>query len=196
MWGKWGRAWLAALVVMVSLTCASAPGLAGDTWEQGGMPLALTAAQTPMEAQMLGEKPFHSSFPPSSLFPGALSGLQLEEDGGAIVKLPLHLEMRISVLYNREPTPIEPQKLSDSRLMNYSLDYCFLPNLRVGLNAYLYRADAADNPLTRQFSGRAMGLGPGIKYDLGHWSFLLKSQMETGSQRNDLQNWFRVWYAF
>ena len=44
-----------------------------------------------------------------------------------------------------------------------------------------------------------MGLGPGIKYDLGRWSFLVKSQMETGNrdQRADgLQNWFRVWYAF
>jgi hypothetical protein len=45
-----------------------------------------------------------------------------------------------------------------------------------------------------------MGIGPELKYDLGRWSFLLKSQIEAGNrdqnQNKDLQNWFRVWYAF
>jgi hypothetical protein len=43
-----------------------------------------------------------------------------------------------------------------------------------------------------------LGVGPELKYDLGRWNFLLKSQLETGNrdQGKDLQNWFRVWYAF
>jgi len=41
-------------------------------------------------------------------------------------------------------------------------------------------------------------VGPGLKYDLGRWSFIIKTQMETGDRdRGDnLQNWLRVWYAF
>ncbi len=67
--------------------------------------------------------------------------------------------------------------------MKSSLDYRLLPNLQVGLNAYLYRPDSADNlSLARQFGERVMGLGPGIKYDLGRWSFMLKSQLETGNR--------------
>jgi hypothetical protein len=44
-----------------------------------------------------------------------------------------------------------------------------------------------------------MGLGPGLKYDLGRWSFLLKTQMETGNREHGvdaLQGTVRVWYAF
>jgi hypothetical protein len=70
----------------------------------------------------------------------------------------------------------------------------------VGLSGYLYYP-AADQPfsLSRPFAGeRVMGVGPGVKYDLGRWSFVFKSQMETGTRDrgDDLQNWLRVWYAF
>ena len=67
------------------------------------------------------------------------------DQGGTALKLPLNLEMHISVHYNREPAQLEPQKRNDSLLMNSSLDYRLLPNLKVGLNAYLYRPDAGDN---------------------------------------------------
>jgi hypothetical protein len=51
--------------------------------------------------------------------------------------------------------------------------------------------------VAQPFGGRVMGLGPGLKYDLGRWSFVMKSQVETGARdRTDLQNWFRAWYAF
>ena len=43
------------------------------------------------------------------------------------------------------------------------------------------------------------GPGPGIKYDLGRWSFLLKTQLETGNQdrgADGMQSSVRVWYAF
>jgi len=205
MQGKWGIAWLAAIIVLVSLTCAPLPGLAADTWNRGGMPLILAGAQTPMEAQMLGEKPFQSH--PAPINPGAgflsnlASGLQLDQDGGAALKLSHNLEMRISVLYDRDPARLEPQKRNESSLlMKSSIDYRLLPNLQVGLNAYLYRPDSSDSlSLSRQFGDRVMGLGPGLKYDLGRWSFMLKSQMETGSRERGgegLQNTVRVWYAF
>lgn len=201
MQGKWGIVWLAA-IILVSLTCAPSPGVAADNWDRGGMSLTLVGAQTPMEAQMLGEKPFQSHPAPNSgLLSTIAPGLQLDQDGGAALKLSHNLEMRISVLYDREPGRLEPSKRGESSLlMKSSLDYRLLPNLQVGLNAYLYRPDPSDNlPLSRQFGDRVMGLGPGIKYDLGRWSFMLKSQMETGSRErggDGMQSSVRVWYAF
>lgn len=205
MQGKWGIAWLAAILVLVSLTCAPLPGLAAEGWEKGGRPLILAGAQTAMEAQMLGEKPFQSHPAPfdpgQALLSGAGASLQMDQDGAATLKLPLNLEMRISVLYDREPGRIEPQKRNESSLlMKSSLDYRLLPNLQVGLNAYLYRPEAGDGlSLSRQFGDRVMGLGPGIKYDLGRWSFMLKSQLETGNRERSadgMQSSVRVWYAF
>jgi hypothetical protein len=158
-----------------------------------------------MEAQMLGEKPFQSRPAPFSpgqaLLSGAGASLQMDQDGGTALKLSHNLEMRISVLYDREPGRLEPQKRNDSSLlMKSSLDYRLLPNLQVGLNAYLYRPESGDNLLlSRQFGDRIMGLGPGIKYDLGRWSFMLKSQLETGSRErggDGMQSSARVWYAF
>ena len=205
MRGNWGKIRLAALILMVSFTCVPVAVSAADTWERGGMPLFQAVAQTSLEAQMLGEKPFQSR--PAPLNSGAdflsnlASGLQMDQDGGAVMKLSHNLEMRISVLYDSEPGRIEPQKRNESSLlMKSSLDYRLLPNLQVGLNAYLYRPDSSDSlSLSRQFAERVMGLGPGLKYDLGRWSFMLKSQMETGSRERGgegLQNTIRVWYAF
>ena len=148
MRGKWGIAWLAVVIATVSLTCAPAPGWAAEGWARGGMPFTLAGAPTAMEAQMLGEKPFQSrpANPGADFLSNLASGLQLDQDGGAALKLSHNLEMRISVLYDREPGRIEPQKRNESSLlMKSSLDYRLLPNLQVGLNAYLYRPDSGDN---------------------------------------------------
>lgn len=203
MRGKWGKTWLALLMVSFSLICAPLMAGAADSWDKGGMSSFPAGAQTSLEAQMLGEKPFQARPAPvnsgAALLSGATSGLQLDQAGGAALKLPYNLEMRISVHYGSdksEAAPLEPQKRSDALLMRSSLDYRLLSNLKVGLNAYLYRPDPADNLyLARPFGDRVMGLGPEIKYDLGRWSFLMKSQVETG-ERKDMQNWIRVWYAF
>jgi hypothetical protein len=50
----------------------------------------------------------------------------------------------------------------------------------------------------RRYGDVTMGLGPGVRYDLGRWSLTLQSQYGTKSrdQKEGLQNWFRVWYAF
>jgi hypothetical protein len=203
MRGNWGTIWLAALIITVSVMGAPLAVKAADAWEKSGMPVAQLGSQSPMEAQMLGEKPFQARPAPTTsgaaLLSDKLPGFRLGQDGGAALKLPFNLEMQISVRYNREPAALEPQKRSDSLLMNSSLDYRLLPNFKVGLNAYLYRPDPGDKLSSlRPFDDRVMGLGPGIKYDLGRWSFLLKSQVETGSRErgSDLQNTLRVWYAF
>lgn len=201
MRGNWGKIGLAALIVMVSFIGAPLAVSAADAWEKGGMPSFQLVAQTSLEAQMLEDKPFQTRKAPAN--PGAAllsgNGLQLDKDGGAALKLPLNLEMHISVHY-QEPAQVEPQKRSDSLLMSSSLDYRLLPNLKVGLNAYLYRPDASDNlSLTRPYGDRVMGLGPGIKYDLGRWSFLMKTQLETGNRdrgADGLQSSVRIWYAF
>ncbi len=202
MWGKWGESWLTALIVMVSLSCLPLTATAADTWEKGALPSVQASPQSSLEAQMLGEKPFQTRTAPANIWAALLSGtgLQLNQDGGTALKLPLNLEMHISVHYNREPAQLEPQKRSDSLFMSSSLDYRLLPNLKVGLNAYLYRPDLGDNrSLARPFGDRVMGLGPGIKYDLGRWSFLLKTQLETGNRErgaDGMQSSVRVWYAF
>jgi hypothetical protein len=201
MHGKRGIAWLAAAIIMVSLICVPLPGQASDAWDRGGaLPFLLTGVHSPMEAQMLGEKPFQAHNPGAAFIPGAPAALQYDKKGGASLQLNRNMEMHISVLYNRderESAPLPPQQRGDSSLlMRYSLDYRLLPNLKVGLNAYLYRPDPADNlSLAGSLGDRVIGMGPGLKYDLGRWSFLLKSQVETGD-RKDLQNWFRIWYAF
>jgi hypothetical protein len=203
MLGNGGRAWLAAVILSVSLVCAAMPAQAAEAWG-GPLPFRLAGSQTPMAAQFLGETPFQTHSPnPGALIPGAPAALPYDKPSGATLKLHGNLEMNISVLYNRderEPAvSLDPQRRGDaSLLMKYSLDYRLLPNLKVGLNAYLYRPDPADNlSLTGSFADHVMGMGPGLKYDLGRWSFLLKSQVETGREHGkDMQNWFRVWYAF
>jgi hypothetical protein len=200
MWGKWGKSWLTVLMVTVSFSFLPVTAKAADTWDRGAMAPAQASPQSSLEAQMLGEKPFQTRTAAASPWAALLSGIGLQVDeGGTALKLPLNLEMHISVHYNREPAQLEPQKRSDSLLMNSSLDYRLLPNLKVGLNAYLYRPDAGDNLSLRPYGDRVMGLGPGLKYDLGRWSFLLKTQLETGNRdrgSDGMQSSVRVWYAF
>jgi hypothetical protein len=110
-------------------------------------------------------------------------------------------ELRVSFLYNQDQSSGQSVIGPASHLLfRYSLDYCIMPTLKVGLSGYLYKPPtdyfAWRNSLN--FTDPVYGFGPGIQYDLGRWSFLLKSQLETGTKdRGDsLHNWFRVWYAF
>ncbi len=202
MRGNRGEIWLAVASLALGLLCAPSSGMALEPLATGGYPpFTLAAAQTPMEAQMLGEAPFQSRSAPkdaAALFSNLGSRLQLDGNGGAAITLPYNLQLHISVLYAGDPGRIEPQKKSDSMLMKSSLDYRLLPNLQVGLNAYLYRPEPGNNlSVAQPFGDRAMGLGPDLKYDLGRWSFVMMTQVESGARdRSDLQNWFRVWYAF
>jgi hypothetical protein len=197
MQAKWGIAWLVAALLLLAYMCV--PGLAaGDSASQSLSTLPI-AAQSSLESQMQGEKPLRPATPH---IPGTepVPSLQLHNEGGeASLKLPLKTELNISIRYNREPTPGEAQPLSKSPLyMKYAVDYRLLSNLRVGLNSYLYRPSEEGFPFQSSMANPLVGVGPELKYDLGRWNFLLKSQLETGNrdQGKDLQNWFRVWYAF
>jgi hypothetical protein len=199
MQAKRGIAWLVTALWLLMFFCAPAPGLAAGDSASVSLPILSVAAQSSLESQMQGEKPLPPAGPH---FPGiqAVPSLQLHKDGGdAGLKLPLNTELNISIRYNREPTPGDPQPLSKSPLyMKYAVDYRLLPNLRVGLNSFLYRPSEEAFPFQRSLANPLVGVGPELKYDLGRWNFLLKSQLETGNhdQGKDLQNWFRVWYAF
>jgi hypothetical protein len=197
MQAKWGIAWLAAALLLLNLTCA--PGLAAGESALRALPILPIGAHSSLESQMLGEKPQSPAGPKRSIIQtGPL--LQLHNEGGdANIRLPFKTELNISIRYNREPTPADPQALSKSPLyMKYAVDYRLLSNLRVGLNSYLYRPSEEGLPFQRSLASPLLGVGPELKYDLGRWSFLLKSQIESGNrdQGKDLQNWFRVWYAF
>jgi hypothetical protein len=110
-------------------------------------------------------------------------------------------ELRVSFLYNQDQASGQSSIGPASHLLfRYSMDYCIMPTLKVGMSGYLYK------PPTDYFAWRnslnytdpVYGFGPGIQYDLGRWSFLLRSQLEPGSKDRGeiLHNWFRVWYAF
>jgi hypothetical protein len=197
MQAKWGIAWLVTALLLVTVVCA--PALAIGDSASGFLPILPIAAQGSLETQMQGEKPLDPAGP---RVPGiqAVPSLQLHNEGAdAGIKLPLKTELNISIRYNREPTPGGPQPLSKSPLyMKYAVDYRLLPNLRVGLNSYLYRPSEEAFPFQSSMANPLLGLGPELKYDLGRWNFLLKSQLESSNrdQGKDLQNWFRVWYAF
>jgi hypothetical protein len=197
MQARRGIAWL---VTAFWLLCGfGAPALAAGDYAFRSLPILPIDAQSSLESQMLGEKPLPSVGPHlNGMRP--VPSLQLHnEDGDARVKLPFNTELNISIRYNREPTPGDPQPLGKSPLyMKYAVDYRLVPNLRVGLNSYLYRPSEEGFPFQRSMANPLVGFGPELKYDLGRWNFLLKSQLETGNrdQGKDIQNWFRVWYAF
>jgi len=196
MQAKWGIAWLLAAFLLLAVTFV--PGLAASDYAFKALPILPIDTQSSLETQMLGEKPQPAA---NSKFPGieALPSLQLHSPGDATLKLPRKFELNISIRYSREPAPAKSQQLSNPSLyMKYAMDYRVLSNLRVGLNSYLYRPSEEGFAFQRPLSNQLLGVGPELKYDLGRWSFLLKSQVETGNpnQSKDLQNWFRVWYAF
>jgi hypothetical protein len=197
MQAKRGIAWVLT-AFWLAVTCV--PALASGDYSYKSLPILPIEAQSSLETQMLGEKP---QFPAVSKLPGiqAVPSLQLHQDGDATLNLPRNMELHISIRYNREPSPVEPPRLNNPSLyMKYAMDYRVLANLRVGLNSYLYRPSEEAFAFQRPLASQLLGVGPELKYDLGRWSFLLKSQVETGNrspgQGKDLQNWFRVWYAF
>lgn len=133
--------------------------------------------------------------PPSLV--GTSTGLGLDGEKSATLALPQNLELNISFLYRRDATVLDPKGQSDP-VYNSALNYRLLPNLWVGLSGYLYHSPGDEGfQFPRRIAPRVMGLGPGLRYNLGRWNFVFKSQVESGGpQGEDLQHWFRVWYAF
>jgi hypothetical protein len=199
--GRGKRAWQVIVLWLVLMVGTPLPiWAAGEyAWQNGGahLPIYLAGSQSAMEAQMLGETASPPPHPAGSLLQQFHPSLDLKP-GAATLKLPYNMEMHISVLYKSDAAPQEPQHFSNSRLfMKYSMDYRLLPNLQVGLSSYLYRPDEDSLALQRHLADQ-LGFGPQVKYNLGRWSFLVKSQVESGNRDRPegLQNWFRVWYAF
>jgi hypothetical protein len=196
---KWGIAWLLVGIWLAMALLAPAPVLAAGDFSFRSIPILPIEAQSSLEAQMLGEKPLKPATPHiPGLEPGLIRQLQL--DGQDVrLSLPFSTEMNISIRYNRDNNPVDQKQLGNSPLyMKYAMDYRLLPNLRVGLNGYFYRPSEDHFAFQNHAADHLLGMGPELKYDLGRWSFLLKSQVESSSrdQGKDLQNWFRVWYAF
>jgi hypothetical protein len=202
MGDRWGRTWLALAVWLAGLFLLPLPSLAAVShllaWGTASLPIQAVAAENPLEAQMLGERPFQATppWPGQSLFDPSL-GVALDQEGGATIRLPRNLDLRISFLYDGQPRSSQAERPIHSFLLfKYSMDYRLLPNLQVGLSGFLYHANADFFFYQQRFGKMAMGWGPGIKYDLGRWSFTFKSQLATGERGDGLENWFRVWYAF
>jgi len=188
------------LAVIICLPINSSAGVGGG-WSNPEVrpPSQMLAASSSLDAQILGEKPALSATHKLRIMGSPLGG-ETAPGSGTTVQFSQNLELNISFLYNRDTRTPAPRRTGDSLpLFNYSMDYRLLPSFKVGLSGYLYHS-YADQPfsLGRPFGERVMGLGPGLKYDLGRWSFVVKSQMETGTRERgeDFQNWFRVWYVF
>jgi hypothetical protein len=199
--GPRGKTWLRAsfwLLIMLTafwpaagITAGSA-SFASSNWPA---PMVVVAAQTPLEAQMLGE----IAAPAPQSFLQDMCGL----DGGqqeAAFRLPKNF--RISFRYNSENPVGAGERFSQSPLLfKYSMDYCLSSKLKVGLSGFLYQPPADHLSFLRQKTDMVMGWGPSLRYDLGRWGFTFQSQVSQADKikpedNKNLQSWFRVWYAF
>ena len=162
----------------------------------------VVTAQTPLEAQMFGERP---NSPPSLTAPSQLQEVSPGLEGGMDTTLRLPKNFRISFRYNSENLVGGGERFNQSPLLfKYSMDYCLSSKLKVGLSGFLYQPPADHLLFLRQKNDLVMGWGPSLKYDLGRWSFTFQSQVSQVSQaekvrpeeNKDLQSWFKVWYAF
>lgn len=206
MLGPRGKAWLVAILGLLFLAMMPVGGNAtvfetpSGCWPGWIAPVSLDASQSAMEAQLLGDRP-QGKNPPSfsSSLADILPGVAESGDDGTILKFPQNLELRISFLYNGDHSAVPPERPVQSHLLfKYSMDYALLPNLRVGLSGFLFHPTEENLYFQRRYRDTVLGFGPGVKYDLGRWSFTFQSQMDTGSRdrKEGFQNWFRVWYAF
>jgi len=203
MLGPWGKAWRAVWMLLL-LSLPGWPAAGAERPSAAWLPpLRLISGESPLEAQIMGDRPAPGpqAFRPDSALSPLLPGISLQErEGGAVLKLSQNFEMSISFLYSGEGTPAAPRERPGESplLFKSSLDYSLLPNLQVGLSGFLYHGAVDTRYFQRRYGDVILGLGPGIRYDLGRWSLTLQSQYGTGSrnQKEGLQNWFRVWYAF
>lgn len=205
MLGPRGKTWLSAGFGLLILLTALWPG-AGKAADRAifvstHWPASVMAAagQTPMEAQMLGERPARSQTltPPSYLREIYPQWGQSGEE----TTLQLPQNFQISFRYNSDKPAARIEGLAKAPLLfKYSMDYRLLPNLRVGLNGFLYQPPADHLSFLRQKNDLVMGWGTSLNYDLGRWSFAFQSQVDMDKARpeegKDIQSWFRVWYAF
>ena len=162
MQAKRGIAWLVAALVLSVILSLPAAAMAAEPYAFRSLPILPIEARTSLETQMLGEKPLTS---PSPQFPGLQSGpsLKLHPEGAdARLKLPFKTELNISIRYNRDPASKETTQLNSTNplYMKYAMDYRVLPNLRVGLNSYLYRPAEEGFKFENNQTTNLLGMGP------------------------------------
>jgi hypothetical protein len=203
--GQRGKTWLRTSFWLLILVTAFWPaaGIAASpalftprTWSPSFL---VVSAQTPLEAQILGERPINS---PALAGPSYLQDVcpGPEAAGDATLRLPKNF--RISFRYNSENSGSGAERFSQPPLLfKYSMDYCLSSKLKVGLSGFLYQTPADHILFLRQKNDLIMGWGPSLKYDLGRWNFTFQSQVSQAEKASpdsnkDLQSWFRVWYAF
>jgi len=203
--GQRGKTWLSASIWLLMVMTAFWPAAGRAASPAFGAPkgwnapITVVTAQTPLEVQMLGERPTSSpSLSGSPFLQEVCPGL--EGGGDATLKLPKNF--RISFRYNGENPGTGAERFTQSPLLfKYSMDYCLSSKLKVGLSGFLYQPPADHLSFLRQKSDLYMGWGPSLKYDLGRWNFTFQSQVSQMEKvrpedGKDLQGWFRVWYAF
>jgi hypothetical protein len=205
MLGQRGKAWRVAIIWLLILVGMPGWGNAAICenqkafWPGWSAPLAVETFPSALEAQLLGDRPADKN--PSqfgSSLAEILPGLAESHGNGSTLRFLRNVELRISFLYNGDRTGPE-RPIQSHLLFKYSMDYAVLPNLRVGLSGFLFHPCADEKTyFQRRFGDTVLGFGPGVKYDLGRWSFTFQSQVDTGDRdrREGFQNWFRVWYAF
>lgn len=176
-------------------------GAAGPDLSYLFLPASSRGMETPLEAQILSDTPRETPRNPYEL---ALRELiddpTRREQEGPLLTLPRNVKVRISFRYGGETPTGEAHRQPGGQplLVKSSFDYALFPNLQVGLSGFLYHGATDSRYFQRRYGDVVMGLGPGLRYDLGRWSFTLQSQYGTKGrdQKEGLQNWFRVWYAF
>ena len=170
MLGRRGKTWLRAsfwFLIMVTASwpvagiAASPASFASSYWPT---PVVVVAAQTPLEAQMLGERPT----PSPSLSPQSyLRDICGVEGSNAESTLKLPKNFRISFRYNSENPDVGAERFSQPPLLfKYSMDYCLSSKLKVGLSGFLYQPPADHLSFLRQKTDLVMGWGPSLRYDL------------------------------
>jgi len=201
--GPRGMTWLSTVVWLLIIVTAWWPA-AGEAASPAifassnlPVPLMVASSQTSMEAQMLGERPTQSRpvTPQSDLKQICPNWSQ----SGDATTLRLPKNFAVSFRYNSEKPAADAEGLIKSPLLfKYSMDYCLLPTLRVGLNGFLYQPPADHLSFLRQQNDLVMGWGTSLNYDLGRWSFTFQSQVDKGrpEEGKDIQSWLRVWYTF
>lgn len=201
--GSGRRGWCALIMILLLWfimgatrpAAAGATGAEGDWRGLGNLGVQLLAPAEGNERDQLFRLGDNSPLTVTESPQGEVTQRQLT----TTLRLTPTTEIKLSFLYRQDQSQGSGPAGEGQLLFRYSMDYLVMPNLRVGLNGYLFKPPTEYQYWRPSQSGDpVLGIGPGIKYDLGRWSFLIRSQLESGSKDRGeaIQNWFRVWYSF
>ena len=175
MLGPRGMTWLSTVVWLLIIVTAWWPA-AGEAASPAifassnlPVPLMVASSQTSMEAQMLGERPTQSRPVTPQSYLKQICPNWSQSGDATTLRLPKNFA--VSFRYNSEKPAADAEGLIKSPLLfKYSMDYCLLPTLRVGLNGFLYQPPADHLSFLRQQNDLVMGWGTSLNYDLGRFA--------------------------